>query len=129
MLVQYGAALPGLTVLVGPTMRDSPGTMRCHRARPCSSCRRLVVRAIAARTALDEVPRVEKVERQEVRLTFPYAYFEQIKRLVEDHLGKITQEEFGAEVMMRVNLVAEDVEPFARSVAELTAGTVGVVTE
>ena len=80
----------------------------------------------AAREVLDAVPRVEKVERQGVHMVIPYAYFEQIKRLVGEHAGKVTQEEFGAEVTLCVNLIAEDVAPFARSVAELTAGTVDV---
>jgi len=83
----------------------------------------------AAREALAAVPRSEKVERHEVSLAFPYAYFEQIKRLVDAHAGRVTQEEFGADVTLRVSLVAEDVGPFTRSVAELTAGAVDVVTE
>lgn len=83
----------------------------------------------AVRAVLDVVPRVEKVERKEVKMAFPYAYFEQMKRLMEDYKGNVTQEEFGAKVTVCVNLVAEDVAPFARSVAELTAGSVDVIAE
>jgi len=83
----------------------------------------------AARAVLEVLPRVEKVERHEVQLAVPYAYYEQIKRLVDEHAGKVTAEDFGADVALRVNLVAEDIPPFARAVAELTAGAVDVVAE
>lgn len=80
----------------------------------------------AARAVLEQTPRIEKVERQEVHFSVPYTHYEQTKRLIKEYNGKVTQEEFAADVLLHLNLAAEEVEPFARAVSELTAGLVEV---
>ena len=80
----------------------------------------------AARAVLEQTPRIEKVERQEIHFSVPYTHYEQTKRLIKEYNGKVTQEEFAADVLLHLNLAAEEVEPFAQAVSELTAGLVEV---
>jgi uncharacterized YigZ family protein len=80
----------------------------------------------AARSVLDETPRIEKAELQEIHLSVPYNYYEQTKRLVQEYNGKVTHEEFAADVLLHLNLAAEEVELFAHAVSELSSGLVEV---
>jgi len=80
----------------------------------------------AARAVLEQTPRIEKVEWQEIHFSVPYTHYEQTKRLIKEYNGKVTQEEFAADVLLHLNLAAEEVEPFAQAVSELTAGLVEV---
>jgi uncharacterized YigZ family protein len=80
----------------------------------------------ATRAVLEALPRVQKVERHEVELTVPYNFYEQIKRLIAEYSGKIEEETFSADVLLRLTLIAEDIEPLSQAVSEITAGHVQV---
>lgn len=76
----------------------------------------------AARAVLEQIPRIEKTERRELQFSVPYNRYEQVKRLIEEHDGTVTREEFAVDVSLCVNLAAEEVEPFVEAVSELTGG-------
>ncbi len=80
-----------------------------------------------AQLALAELPVTEKVERKTVALTLPYSFYEPCKRLIEAHNGQIDEEDFAADVTMRITFVVDDVPAFAADVAEATAGQVQVI--
>jgi uncharacterized YigZ family protein len=76
----------------------------------------------AAREALSTLPTIEKIERKLVGIESPYSYYEQIKRLVVQHNGSITEETFAADITLMVVFPSVDVPAFMDAVRELTAG-------
>lgn len=80
----------------------------------------------AARMALEALPRTLKVELRELELTCPYGYYAAVRRLIEQFGGQVVDEQFAAEVYVRLSLVAEDAAPFSRAVSEATGGQVTV---
>lgn len=80
----------------------------------------------AAKAVLAVVPRAEKIERQALALTLPYAAYEPARRIVAGHAGSILGEEFAADVTLRVLLPIAQVSTFIRAIEELTAGYVRI---
>jgi uncharacterized YigZ family protein len=80
-----------------------------------------------AQLALAELPVIEKVERQPVRLTVPYSFYEQCRRLAETYQGRIEAEDFAAEVTLRLTFTVDDLPAFKAAVAETTSGQVVVI--
>ena len=52
--------------------------------------------AAQAQLALAELPITEKIERWSGQLTVPYSFYEQCKRLIENHHGQIDAEDKGS---------------------------------
>ncbi len=67
----------------------------------------------AAQLVLAEVPRAEKVERREVSVALPYHFYEPVRRLVGQYEGKITAEDFAAEVRLTLIFPVSAVSGFA----------------
>jgi uncharacterized YigZ family protein len=80
-----------------------------------------------AQLALAELPTTEKVERQSVQVTIPYAQYEQIKRLIETHNGQIDGEIFAAEVTLCLTFIVDDLPAFESALADITRGQVSAV--
>jgi uncharacterized YigZ family protein len=80
-----------------------------------------------AQLALAELPVTEKVERRTVELTIPYGFYEQCRRLIEAHGGQVDQEDFAAEVTLRLTFIVDDLPGFKADIAEATRGQVAVV--
>lgn len=76
----------------------------------------------ALKASLEQLPRAERVERKTFLLELPYPLFEQVKRLVLAHHGVVDGEEFGADVLLTLTFVVDDVQPFAEALRELSAG-------
>ena len=76
----------------------------------------------AAKAVLAILPRAEKIDRCELRITLPYAAYEPARRLVAAHAGSILEETFAADVWLRVALPLAEVAAFAAEIAEATAG-------
>jgi uncharacterized YigZ family protein len=76
----------------------------------------------ALKTALEQLPRTERVERKTFLLDLPYPLYEQIKRLVHAHNGTVDGEEFGADVLLTLTFAVDDVQPFTDALRELSAG-------
>jgi putative IMPACT (imprinted ancient) family translation regulator len=62
-------------------------------------------------------------------VTLPYALYENVKRLLNACGAEITDEDFGAEVMLRFSLVSEGLPELENKITELTAGLVKVQAE
>jgi uncharacterized YigZ family protein len=81
----------------------------------------------AAKAVLAALPRAEKIERRELRITLPYAAYEPARRLLAAHAGSILEEDFAADVALRVSLPLAEVAAFSLGLGELTAGQARVV--
>src|SRR5262245_25323819 len=66
----------------------------------------------AAKAVLTIVAREEKIERRMLTLTVPYAAYEPARRLVAAHAGRILDETFAAEVILRAQLPLAQVRSF-----------------
>ena len=78
----------------------------------------------AAQHVLAEMPRELKVETMEMELEAPYSLYEHVRRIIADHGGEVTDEQFGAAVALRAKLAVDDVPAFESALAELSSGTV-----
>ncbi len=76
----------------------------------------------ALKAALEQLPRAERVERKTFLLELPYPLYEQAKRLALAHNAAVDGEEFGADVLMTLTFVVDDVQPFANALRDLSAG-------
>jgi uncharacterized YigZ family protein len=76
----------------------------------------------ALKAALEQLPRAERVERKTFLLELPYPLYEQVKRLALAHNGAVDGEEFGAEVLLTLTFVVDDMQPFSDALRDLSAG-------
>jgi uncharacterized YigZ family protein len=77
----------------------------------------------ALKTALDALPRTERVERKTFLLELPYPLYERVKLLVNAHHGEVTDSEFGTNVLLTLVFAVDDVQPFNIALRELSAGS------
>ncbi len=77
----------------------------------------------AVRSVLSIMPRARKVATHLVRLVIPYASFERIKRLVAAHNGRLSGQEFGAEITLTAQLAVDEFELFQGAVREMFNGS------
>lgn len=76
----------------------------------------------ALKAALEQLPRAERVERKTFLLELPYPLFDQVRRMVHAHNGAVDGEEFGADVLLTLTFVIDDVQPFQEALRDLSAG-------
>ncbi len=76
----------------------------------------------AAKAVLAILPRAEKIDRRALSVTLPYAAYEPARRLIAAHAGSILDENFAADVSLRVSLPLAEVAAFVAELAEATAG-------
>lgn len=81
----------------------------------------------ALKATLGELARAERVERRTFLLEAPYPLYEQVKRLAQAHRAEIGGEEFGADVLLTLTFVIDDVAPFRRALTDLSAGRLELV--
>lgn len=77
-----------------------------------------------ARTGLESLATMRKIEMQTLGIEIAYHYFELLKRLIAEHGGVVDDETFAAEVTVLATFPADQVEAFAAALTELTAGQV-----
>jgi uncharacterized YigZ family protein len=78
----------------------------------------------AAQLVLAELPRTEKVEKQTTTLTVPYNLYERVKRLLEQYEAEIDQEDFAAQVTLKLTVPRPNLKPLAADLAELSSGQI-----
>lgn len=78
----------------------------------------------ATRQALDQLQVEEKIEKCLIGIETPYTYYEQIKRLINQHNGTLEEETFTGEVALIIKFPIEDIQSFSQNLMELTAGKV-----
>ncbi len=76
----------------------------------------------AVRALLAELPRAEKVATDVALVAVPYALYEQVTLLVENHGGRILDTEFAADVTLTLQFRAGDLAPFNDALSELSHG-------
>jgi uncharacterized YigZ family protein len=76
----------------------------------------------AAKAAIAALPRAEKIECRTLRVTLPYAAYEQARRLVVAHAGRIVDEVFAADVTIDVLLPVSQAAGLVDALREATAG-------
>ena len=72
--------------------------------------------------ALESLPTVEQVPQAELMIVFGYSAVTTLKRLLPDYEVEVLNEEFAADVTMRLKLPIEQIEPFTDAVTNLTSG-------
>ena len=78
----------------------------------------------AAKAVLDSLDTEEKVTRHRYELTIPYALRESVRRLLDEHECLIENESFEADVCLSYLIPEEHEIAFAKTVGDLSAGTV-----
>ncbi len=78
----------------------------------------------AARTALNTLKTVEKIEQQTVGIEAPYPLYEQIRRLIEQHQGAVDDEGFAADVTIIATFPVTRIAAFTADLSELSAGRI-----
>ena len=78
----------------------------------------------SAKTALETLPIEKKIPKTLLGMDLPYSFYEIIKRLIEQHNGKIEDEAFTGDVGLFVEFPNDEIEEFTAQLAEVTAGQV-----
>ena len=80
----------------------------------------------ATKLVLAAVPRAEKIARRTLHVSLPYPAYEAARRLVSAHDGRVLGEDFGEDVMLRLEIPEMEVETFTRAVTDASAGAARV---
>lgn len=78
----------------------------------------------AAREGLEALPLIRKIERTLLGLELPYPTYEPIKRMIAQYEGEIEEETFAENVTILVKFPTVQIDAFARSVIDFSAGRV-----
>lgn len=78
----------------------------------------------AMRAVIEKLPRAQKVSTKTLMLAVTYSQFEQAKLLIENHRGKISDEDFGVDVVIVAQFRDEDIDSFNNALQALTNGQV-----
>jgi uncharacterized YigZ family protein len=78
----------------------------------------------AVRAVLAEAPLAEKVATHTTRMVLPYALFERVRLLVQEHSGQILEENFGVEVSVRARFARKNFPEFQEALQELSHGSI-----
>ena len=78
----------------------------------------------AAQTVLSILPRAEKIQTHEVRVTVPYSYFNRLIQIIDQNNGIILNKEFTVDVSLHIQLATESYPGFEEALKELTNGSI-----
>lgn len=78
----------------------------------------------AARDVLAVLPRDRHIQKTTIGLEIPYTYFEQVQRLLGPHDAIILEQDFGATVVLFVELPETNLPGLTTELSELTAGQI-----
>lgn len=81
----------------------------------------------AVRAVLEAAPRAERVPTHTLMLVVPYSWFERARLLVEEHHGKILDDEFGVDVTLTVQIAVRDFSAFQEGLQEASHGSLQAV--
>ena len=121
------AGRPTLTVLRGADLGDiALVTTRYFGGTKLGTGGLVRAYTQAAQEVLAALPRGERVEKRQAEIETGYPLYERVRRLVEECGGRVIEEEFGAEVRLRVEFAADEAEAFEGRLREVSAGRVGI---
>jgi uncharacterized YigZ family protein len=78
----------------------------------------------AVREVLGVLPRAVKLPTHTVRIEMPYALFEQIRRLVRAHQGRVIDEDFAGHVTLTIRLPQDQLADVQGALQELSRGRI-----
>ena len=78
----------------------------------------------AVRAGLAFLPLAEKIAAQTLMISLPYNWFEQIRRLIENHDGQLLDEDFAGDVTISARFRETDVSGFQTALTQLTHGSI-----
>jgi len=78
----------------------------------------------AVREVLKQTPLAEKVPTHLIMIAIPYSLFERVRLLIAEHHGKITNEDFGADVTITCQFTVKSFPGFQMAVSNLTHGSI-----
>lgn len=77
----------------------------------------------AVREVLAILPRAERVSTYSVQLILPYNLYERVKALADEHAGTILDEQFAAEITLRIQFRVDLLPDFQDALRELSHGS------
>lgn len=78
----------------------------------------------SAHVAFNQLKTEEKIEKTMLGIEVPYSYYEQVKRLINEHGGALMDETFTTDIMVIVEFARAAVPAFTTTLRDLTAGRV-----
>ena len=78
----------------------------------------------STRSVLEALPRAQKIPTHTVSISLPYTLYERIKLLVETHRGDVLDQDFTAQVTLKVRFTFDDLPEFQKGVQELSRGKI-----
>jgi uncharacterized YigZ family protein len=78
----------------------------------------------AVREVLEELPKAQKVATLTTVISVSYSFFEQAKRIIETHKGKIIDEDFGVDVMLSIQFIEERFQEFQQQIFDASHGQI-----
>ena len=76
----------------------------------------------AVRAVLTVLPRARKVATHTVSITIPYPYYERVRRLLSDHHGQLTSQEFGENVVLVAHLDVNEFDLIQEALRDASCG-------
>lgn len=117
------AGRPALTVLRGSGLGDVAVVVTRYFGGTLLGTGGLVkAYTEAAQAVVRDVPRAERVAVQVILLTLPYNLFERVKLLAMRYKGAVLEEDFGAEVTLKLRFPVDSLAEFESGLRELSAG-------
>ena len=77
---------------------------------------------VGSTRAVTQLPTEEKVTRVLVGMIFSYANITPIQRIFPDYEIEVIEEEYGVDVTYQIRLPEERLDPFIKTVTDLTKG-------
>jgi len=123
------AGQPALSVLRGSGLGDIVGVVTRYFGGTKLGTGGLV-RAYgdSIRLALEKLPRARKIATTSLMFVIPYSIFDQSQRIINNHLGVITDQDFGADVTLTARLADTRLDSFTSRMVELTRGKIEFIT-
>jgi uncharacterized YigZ family protein len=78
----------------------------------------------SVREVLEELPKAQKVATLTTLISVSYSFFEQSKRIIEKHKGKIIDEDFGVDVMLSIQFIEENYLGFKQQIFDASNGQI-----
>jgi len=123
------AGQPALSVLRGSGLGDIVGVVTRYFGGTKLGTGGLV-RAYgdSIRLALEKLPRARKIATTSLMFVIPYSIYDQSQRIINNYLGVITDQDFGADVTLTARLADTRLDSFTSRMVELTRGKIEFIT-
>ncbi len=123
------AGQPALSVLRGSGLGDIVGVITRYFGGTKLGTGGLVrAYSDSIRLALEKLPRARKIATTLLMFVIPYSIYDQSQLIINNHLGVITDQDFGADVTLTARLADTQLDSFTSRMVELTRGKIEFIT-